>query len=186
MRGQEEEASRDRLEGYFFGELWRNVPEKAQGRLVDVDRDWLDKSRGRDYGPLLNDLQVAAEVICHSFIWEPLRSDRRLQRIQEKDQELRNDGRSPTISNYVWACKDQGFREFVQEQVVDRKDQQFLFQRLPKALRKLSELRNPAQHDPERRMRREEVEPLVKWFMGIDQRGVLRSLVEVGQKLVSK
>ena len=80
-------------------------------------------------------------------------------------------------------CREDAFKEFVQEKGVSSK---FLYKCLPKALNSLRQNRDDAQHNPERRMRREEVEPLVKWFMGIDQRGVLRSLVEVGQKLTSK
>ena len=188
LRGQEEEASRDRLERYFFGELWEKIPPKAREHLVNVDSAWFDKSRGRALGAVLNDLQVAAEVICHSFIREPLESlgDQSLLRILARDREPQDAGRSPTLPDYARVCEGDGFKKFVQEQGVSSDERRFLRQRLPKALRKLSELRNPAQHVPERRMRREEVEPLVQSFLGIGRPGVLRSLIEVGQKLISK
>ena len=188
LKADEEEASEKRLKGYFFGELWEKIPPKAQERLIYVDMAWFARSRGRDFGDVLNNLLVAADAMCHSFIREPLESlgDQSLLRILARDREPQDAGRSPTLSDYARVCRDYGFKKFVQEQGVSIEEGRFLNQRLPKALRKLSGLRNPAQHDPDRLMRREEVEPLIKWFMGIDQRGVLRSLVEVGQKLVSK
>ena len=188
-KADEEEASKDRLEGYFFGKSWRDVPQKAQERLVNVDRAWLDKSLGRDFGAVLNDLQVAAEVMCHFFIWEPLlksKGDQRLLKILAKDRELRDESRFPTISNYAWVCKEQGFRKFIQDKGASCEEKRFLHQDLPDALRNLSGFRNPAQHNPEKRMRREEVEPLIQLFLGMGRPGVLRDLVEVGQKLVSK
>ena len=184
----EEEASEDRLKGYFFGESWGKIPQKARDRLINVDRAWLAKPRGGDIGAVLNDLQVAAEVMCHSFIWEPLgkyRGDQTLLTFLKKDKELTDKGLNPTLSDYAWVCKDPGFRKFVNDRGASEEGT-FLHQILPKELYPLRKLRDAAQHNPEKRMHREEVEPLVQSFLGIGRTGVLRCLVEVGQKLVSK
>ena len=180
------EASADRLERYFFGESWKDITEKAQERLVNVDSAWFDKSRGRDLGAVLNDLQVATEVICHSFIWEPLLRFPGDLQSWARDRELQNKGLFPTLSDYARVCRGDGFKEFVQVQGVNTEDQRFLIQRLPKALGRLRKFRDDAQHNPETRMHRGDVEPLVQEFLGIGETGVLRRLAEVGQKLVSK
>lgn len=184
----EEGASEDRLKRYFFGESWGKIPQKARDRLINVDRAWLAKPRGGDIGAVLNDLQVATEVMCHSFIWEPLgkyRGDQTLLTFLKKDKELTDKGLSPTLSDYAWVCKDPGFRKFVKDRGASEEGI-FLHQILPKELYRLRKLRDAAQHNPEKRMHREEVEPLVQSFLGIGRTGVLRCLVEVGQKLVSK
>ena len=53
-KADEEEASKDRLDAYFFGKSWRDVLQTAHKRLVNVDRAWLDKSRGSDIEAVLN------------------------------------------------------------------------------------------------------------------------------------
>ena len=189
QKAYEEEASVDRRKGYFFGDLWEKMPLKARESLVNVDSAWFDKSRGRGFGAVLEDLLVAAEVMCHSFIWKPLLNspgDQMLLPILAEDRELQEKGFFETVSTYAWVCRQQGFKKFAQEKGIRNKEQQFLYQDLPEALYSLRGERTPARHNPEIRMRREEVEPLVRSFLGIGRPGVLRRLVEVGQKLISK
>ena len=188
-KADEEEASERRLKGYFFGESWEVIPEKAQERLVNVDEAWLSRARRRDIGAVLNDLQVAAEVMCNVFIWQPLLDspgDQRLLPILAKDRELREKGFFPTLSNYAWVCREQGFKAFVRDLGASGDEQRFLHRDLPQALDPLRELRNPAQHDPEKSFARSEVESLVNLYLGIGRAGILRRLAEVGPKLNSK
>ena len=105
-KAYEEEASEDRLKGYFFGDLWEKIPAKAREHLVNVDSAWFDKSRGRGLGAVLNDLQVAAEVMCRFFIWEPLLKSRgglSLLRIKRRHGELQ-DRRFPQLSPTMLGC----------------------------------------------------------------------------------
>ena len=188
-RKADEEASEDRLKGYFFGESWEKLPPKAQERLINVDRAWLARSQRRDYGDVLNDLQVAAEVIFHTFIWEPLlqsSGDRAILRILERDRGLRDKGYFPSLLDYAWVCREQGFKAFVRDLGASSDEQRFLHRDLPQALSSLRKLRNPARHHPIGRFPREDVEPLVNLFLGIGKPGILRRLAEVGPKLSSK
>ena len=188
-KADEEETSERRLKAYFFGESWETIPKKARERLVNVDEAWLSRSRHRDYGAVLNDLRVAAEAMCYTFIWEPLlksQSDQTLLRILDRDSDLRRRGYTPSLVDYAWVCKEQGFRKFVQERGVGGVEQQFLHRDLPNALHLLRKLRRDAEHDLVRSFARTEVEPSVRLFLGAGGFGVLRHLAEVGPKLGSK
>ena len=185
LRQQERDASEKRLSRYFFGETWRNIPEKAREHMVNVDVLWFSEARGAAIDAVLNDLQVAAETSCHAFIWEPLRQAEGGRELQERDAYLREKGLSPTLSDYISVCQQQFFKAFVQGQGVSESEQLFLISDLPPALNKLRRARDSAQHSPEKQMRRDEVEPFVRLFLGIGQPGVLRRLAEVGPKLTT-
>ena len=188
-RADEEEASERRLKAYFFGASWEKIPERARGRLVNVDEAWLSRSRGRDYGAVLNDLRVAAEAMCDKFLWKPLEKspwDQTLQRIVDRDSALRDRGHTPSLPHYASLCEEQGFRQFVQEQGASDFEQQFLHQDLPNALHLLRKLRRDAEHGPEKSFARSEVEWSVRLFLGVGGFGILRRLAEVGPKLSSK
>ena len=188
-RKADEEASEHRLKAYFFGELWENIPEKAQESLINVDEVWLSRARRRDYGAVLNDLQVAAESMCHTFIWKPLRKspgNQTILRILDRYPELRGRDYTPSLLDYAWVCREQGFKAFVRDLGASGDEQRFLHRDLPQALDPLRELRNPAQHDPEKSFARSEVESLVNLYLGIGRAGILRRLAEVGPKLSSK
>ena len=179
----------DRLKAYFFGASWEAIPERARGRLINVDEAWLSRSRGRDYGAVLNDLRVAAEAMCDKFLWKPLEKspwDQTLQRIVDRDSALRDKGHTPSLPHYASLCEEQGFRQFVQEQGVSDFEQQFLHQDLPNALHLLRKLRRDAEHGPEKSFARSEVERSVRLFLGAGGFGILRHLAEVGPKLSSK
>ena len=185
----EEEASESRLKGYFFGESWEKMPAKARAHLINVDGTWLSKARGGAIGAVLNDLQVAAEAMCHTFIWEPLlRSpgDQSLLPILAEARERNARGLYPTLSNCAWVCKQSAFRKLAQDRGSSQEEQRFLHSELPRAFNQLRKHRDDAQHHPERLLRREEVEPLVHSFLGVGGPGILRRLAEVGSKLSSK
>ena len=186
LRQQERDASGKRLIRYFFGETWRTIPEKARERLVNVDQIWFSEARGAAIDAVLNDLQVAAETSCHAFIWEPLRQAKggmELLDFKKRDTDLNKKGFSPTLSDYSWVCRQPFFKGFVQGHGVSESEQLFLVSDLLPALNKLRRARDSAQHSPEKQMRRDEVEPFVRLFLGIGRPGVLRRLAEVGPKL---
>ena len=188
-RYEEWNASEKRLQLYFFGDSWRNLPDKARERLRNVDTLWFSESRGLDYGSILNDLQVATENICYQYIWEPLRKAQGGQALLEfknRDADLGRERKSPTLADYRWVCGRSFFKEFVQGAGVSEEDRRFLIQRLPRALRDLYGSRHPSQHEPEVRMPRQQVEPFVRRFLGINQEGVLRRLAEIGPKLARR
>ena len=188
-KAEEEEGSEVRLKGYFFGESWEKIPAKARAHIINVDVTWLSKARGGAIWAVLNDLQVAAEAMCHTFIWEPLLrfpDDQTLRPILQEARDLNARGRDPNLSTYARVCKHQAFRKFAQGQGASQEEQRFLHSDLPNALYALRIRRNPAEHDPVRLFRREEVEPLVRLFLGIGRYGILPRLAEVGPKLSSK
>ncbi len=188
-RQDERDASLKRLGRYFFGEIWELIPEKAQERLVNADHLWFSEARGIALDAVLNDLQVAAETMCYSFIWEPLQKAKvnlELLEFVNKEDELSRKGFSPTLSDYSWVCRRPFFRAIVQASGLNQEEQQFLIRKLPPALLELRRKRDSSQHDPNMRLRREDVERIVKLFLGIGQPGVLRRLAEIGPKLAGK
>ena len=190
-RQDEKDASLNRLTRYFFGETWGNIPDRAREHLVNVDHLWFTNARGAAIDAVLNDLQVAAETMCYDFIWEPLQKaegGKDILEFRKADTELREKRFSPTLSNYGWVCRQSFFKSFVQGIGLDEEEQLFLTSDLTRALDSLRGKRDIAQHDPDpsRRVRREDVERLVKMFLGIGQPGVLRRLAEIGPKLAAK
>ena len=188
-RQDERDASEKRLVGYFFGETWRNIPEKAQERLVNADHLWFSNARGSAIDAVLNDLQVAAETTCYDFVWEPLRKAKGGQELLEfkkRDNDLNQNHRFPTLFDYAWVCGQRFFKEFLRGLGLDEEDQLFLTSDLESALDFLRRGRDVVQHDPNSRLRREDMERLVKLFLGIGQQGVLCRLAEIGPKLAGK
>ena len=168
-RQQERDASEKRLNRYFFGETWRNIPEKARECLVNVDQLWFTEAKGAAIDAVLNDLQVAAETMCHASIWEPLRQakgDRELLEFKKRDTVLSENYRSPTLSDYSWVCGRPFFKAFVQGLGLNEDEQKFLTADLGGDLDFLRRGRDVAQHDPNWRVRREDVERLVRLFLG--------------------
>ena len=189
LRQQERDASEKRLVGYFFGETWRDMPEKAREHLVNADYLWFTNARGVAFDAVLNDLQVAAETICYDFIWEPLRrakGGQELLEFKKRDNDLSQNHRFPTLSDYAWVCGQPFFKAFVQGLGLNEEEQLFLTADLENHLDFLRRGRDIAQHDPNARLRREDVERLVHLFFGIGQPGVLRRLAEIGPKLAAK
>ena len=189
LRQQEMDASEKRLRGYFFGETWRNIPEKAREHMVNVDVLWFTEARGAATDAVLNDLQVAAETMCYDFIWEPLRKaegDLELLEFKKRDAGLSENHRFPTLADYAWVCGQRFFKAFVQGLGLSEEEQRFLTADLESALDFLRRGRDSVQHDPNTRLRREDVERLVNLFFGIGQPGVLRRLAEIGTKLTGK
>ncbi len=127
--------------------------------------------------------------MCYGFIWEPLRKaegDQELLRFVERDNELNKNYRFPTLSDYSWVCGQRFFKAFVQGLGLSEEEQLFLTSDLESALDFLRRGRDVAQHDPNTRLRREDVERLIKLFLGIGQPGMLRRLAEIGPKLAGK
>ena len=183
-RRDEAEASALRLQRYFFGNTWLNLPEKARERVTNVDTLWFSESRGLDYGSIPNDFQVAVETMCHYYVWEPL------LKAQGGREELdaiapTERGKSPTLAQYIQVCRSPYFKTFVENQGFSGQ-QDFLTSRLPSALQYLLDLRNPGQHDPRVHMRRDQVERSVQLFLGIDCEGILPRLAEIGPKLARR
>lgn len=186
---QERDASQKRLKRYFFGEAWRNIPEKAQGRLVNADHLWFSNARGAATDGVLNDLQVAAQYMCYDFIWEPLRmakGDQNLLQFVNKDNELNIKNRFPTLWDYAWVCRQRFFKTFVQGFGLKEGDQLFLTECLSEDLDFLRRGRVVSEKDPNMRLHPEDIERLVKLFLGIGQPGVLRRLAEIGPKLMGR
>ena len=187
-RRDEMDASEQRLQLYFFGESWRSIPEKARERLINVDTLWFSDSRGLDYGSILNDLQVAAETMCYHFIWEPLlQTQGGPEQIDFERLDLHpiERGKSPTLAHYSRVCGSPLFKTFLRNRVTSD-EQEFLTSILPTALQYLLNFRNPGQHDPKRRMGRDEVEPFVRRFLGIGREEIIRRLAEIGPKLARR
>ena len=188
-RQQERDASEERLRRYFFGGAWGNIPEKAQGRLVNADNLWFTYARGAAIDAVLNELQVAAETMCYAFIWEPLRQAKGGQELPEfkkRETELNDKNLSPTLYDYAWVCKRPFFKAFVQRLGLNEEQQQFLTSDLEVDLDFLRRGREIVQHDPNRRLRPDDIERLVKLFLGIGEPGVLRRLAEIGPKLTGR
>ena len=188
-RRDEKDASEYRLRRYFFGDTWRNMPEKTRERLIVVDTLWFSESRGLDFGAILNELQVAVESMCYEFIWEPLRNaegGRDRLAFMGRDAELGRDRKSPTLSDYSWACGIPFFKELVQSREIANEERVFLTSKLPSALSYLLNYRNPSQHVHDKLMRRDEIEPFIRLFLGIGREGIIGRLAEIGPKLARR
>ncbi|MDP2952247.1 MAG: hypothetical protein Q8O76_02880, partial [Chloroflexota bacterium] len=188
LKETEDEAAKKRLKTYFFeGELWNQMPERAQRGLVDADRAWHSTRAGR-IEAIFNDLQVATESLCYACIWEGLRSGKGKQSILDfvrRDAELQEGRRNPTLADHAWVCRQPFFKEFMAAHNLAQGEREFLTHELPSALDELRRLRDVAQHDPKRTWRKEEVTPIFKRFLGIGQEGVLPRLAGVQRKISS-
>lgn len=188
-RQEEEEGAERRLRTYFFSSgLWDQMPDRARRSLVEADRVWYSPTKTR-FESTLNALQVAAETLFHRFFWEPLfetKGGREMLELVGLDTSLKEKGRNPTLANYSGACRHSSFKEFLANAKVTENDQRFLIRELPAAFDRLRKLRDSAQHNLKRTWRREEVEPVIREFVGIGSRGILPRLVEIGTKLTTK
>lgn len=186
LNQREDEAAEERLRAYFFGgDLWYQLSERAQRSLADADRAWHSARAGR-IEAVLNDLQVATESLCYTFVWEGLRAAKGKQSLLEfvnRDAELQERRHQPTLADYAWACRQPFFKEFITAPNLTGTERDFLARELPNALNGLRKLRDAAQHDPKRTWRREEVAPFVREFLGIGQQGVLPTLAEICRKV---
>lgn len=188
-RQDERDASEERLRRYFFGGSWENIPERARGRLINADHLWFSHARGAAIDAVLNDLQVAAQFMCHAFIWEPLnlaKGGQELLEFKKKENELNDKNRIPTLYDYAWVCGRPFFKVFVQRLGLSEEEQQFLISDLGVDLDFLRRGRVVAEKDPNRRLRPDDTQRLVKLFLGIGEPGVLRRLAEVGPKLTGR
>jgi hypothetical protein len=188
QRWIESEASETRLKRYFFGDSWKNIPQKERERLVNADLFWFSEAR-HDIGAILNELQVAAEAMCYDFfVGTPPRchgGGQELFDFMQKNTNLKSKGFQPTLLDYAWMCREQFFRTFVHGRGASEESQHFLTKTLPDALDDLRKARESAQHDPQRRWQREEVGHFFQLFLGIGNTGVLKRLVELGPKVAS-
>ena len=166
LRQHREMASETALKVYFLGEAWDNISERARDNLVYAERIWFESQR-RDFGPVPIQLRIAVVAMCYEYIWEPLRSasgDQKLLAFVKKDAELDENNRSPNLADYIWACRQQFFREFVQGKELNQQEQRFLFSNaegsLRNALRSLQEARNVAEHEHDSLLTRDKVKPI--------------------------
>ena len=185
----EDRAAERRLKTYFFdSQLWDKIPARAQRSLIDAERSWFSTSAGR-IESTFNHLKVAMESLLYSMFWEPLRSyeaDEPYEDFRKRDSEIRGSKHNPGLADYIRLCNEPLFKRFVADLELNRGDTAFLNHDLPQALRRLSQLRNPAEHDPTRRWHRREVEPIVCEILGIHRYGRLRRLLEIQTKAKAK
>lgn len=182
----EDQEAELRLKSYFFDfDLWLELPERAQRGLVMAERAWFATKSGR-IESVLSELQIAVESLLYPMIWKPLAECNKgldlMQIIEWANGPRRTAGR-PNLGHYAWVCKEGTFGSFWNSLTLSRPDIQFLRGELPCALETLKRLRNMAEHEPERKWRREEVAPVFKKFLGIGESGVLPQLAEVKRGL---
>ena len=84
------------------------------------------------------------------------------------------------MRDYITALKDVGAKDFLRDDLrLKDSDEQFIRQHGVKHFKRLSPLRNDAEHEHERTPDRKEVDALYAEALGIGQRGVLPELVRL-------
>lgn len=186
MREREDETAKNRLQTYFFNhELWKQLPEKTQRSLVDADRAWHSTKMGR-IESIFNDLKIAAESICYSFIWKGVSSWANRENIGtfiSKENHLKRINHEPTLVDYSWVLRQPFFIEFLNKYNIEEKEQIFLIEKLPSVFDELCTKRNISEHGPKYIANRADVGPIFKAFMGIGQEGILPRMAEIKKKI---
>ena len=183
----EKDASKNRLEKYFFGNNWDNLPERAQSRLISADGDWNSRQRIALEG-VLNHILRAATATCYEFIWYPLEFGRGINIPEFVDKLEELGGRihtDPGLSDYIWVCEQDFYKKFLSDREL-HDDVQFLTEDLPAALHLLRSNRNTAEYEEyktESPWSRESLRPFFNSFLGIGQPGILPQLARIGRKL---
>ena len=190
---REDMAAERRLQSYFFtDDLWQALSNRARQALITADRAFVDATSGRRTG-FLNELRVATEEVLHHHFWKPfiewaegqgIIGEQRFTGLRRVRERLAQRNRSPSLRDYITALEDVGAKDFLRDDLeLKDSDEQFIRQRGVKHFKRLSPLRNDAEH--ERTPDRKEVGALYAEALGIGQRGVLPELVRLLSKRTS-
>ena len=137
---------------------------------------------------ILNELLIAMEEMLSAYIWEPLSAaewDPGLDEFEERRKCLHMRDRNPSITDFVWVCRQPFFQKYLDGIDIGEQEIRFLTEYLPARMDALRNARNQAQHEVGHIAPREDIERHFRGFIGIGQLGVLPMLARVGQTLKS-
>ena len=184
-RRDEEVAAETRLQKYFFGDNWRDLPERAQERIINADILWTSRQRVNREA-LLNEIQRATEEMCFAFIWHPLMEEEIASGglLTEIESRMAADRRQqPGVGDFIRICDRRFFSEYLERRNLDEDEIQFMSEDLPVGMRQLRPARNSAEHVMGRSVPGQQIEELYRKFLGIGRPGILPELVRTGRKL---
>ena len=172
-----------RLKTYFFGQDWAVLPDRAKDRLITADTLWHSQANIA-WEAVINDLRIATEDMCQTFLWQPLTSSNAgvspaLLALLKQGLNIQE---RPGIVNCIGVCKESEFADYLKRQKVGSQDIAFLTKELPTAMDWLRRSRNRAEHESHS-WSRDEVRPYFNRFLGINDQGVLPELARIGRKL---
>ena len=184
----ESNAAESRLKTHFHGGAsWASLAERARRHLVNADILFHSTQRvGTE--AILNELLIAVEEMFSAYIWEPLSAaewDPELDEFEERRKCLHMRDRNPSITDFVWVCRQPFFQKYLEGFDIDEQEIRFLTEYLPARMDALRNARNLAQHEVGHIAPREDIEWHFRGFIGIGQPGALPMFARVGQTLKS-
>lgn len=194
-RRDDEEASETRLRNYFFGDCWDNIAEEIQSKLKTIDYLWFSPQK-MDFGDVVEDLKIVTEQLVRQLLWDPFvqwRNSNDYKRdlevlkkeiaFEKSLQFLKDTGYEPWLPYYAAMLALPSFKEqFIPQAPFSEDDRKFILNNLAEPLTKLNPKRKKRAHPPpsERKTwQREDVGPLLKQFLGINEEGVLPRLARM-------
>ena len=185
LKYERESAAETRLKNYFFDINWSYLPERAQRGLITADI-LLNLTPGVRLEGLLNELRIATEEMCYQVVWQHLDNSRTppLEFIREKLKLDERSGQSDLgISDYIRICGSRWYRDFLNQQSLDRDDVKFLTSQLPQGMGQLRSERNVAEHEIGTLAAPDSPQSFYRGFLGIGRPGILPELAQIGRKL---
>ncbi|MBN1602194.1 MAG: hypothetical protein JW915_11335 [Chitinispirillaceae bacterium] len=184
---REEEAAERRLKEYFFdGKNWDNIPDRAKSSLISADRDWFSGTSIRKE-VILNHLAIATEEILYHGLWMKLDE---FSNANTLDANLRNEylkTKQEMLSNRIRSklriladfCREPLTGNYLSKIRTGQQEKDWFQKRLPGIIHDLYNQRNNAEHELEKRWKRDEIGRYYREFIGIGSSGILPRLVQI-------
>ena len=188
---QEDKRAEDRLRAYFFDETqWNVLPERARDELILADKAWMSANRVRPSlgRSIPNSLRKATEHILEQNLWDPLvkwadapeqvnLDFRELRRVRKRLAQL---GHEPALADYMKVFSDSGVVKYLHDHF-EKKDADFIKNKVKKRLRELKAARNPEEHGMGAPVNLGELRDIYGHFLGIGPKrpGILPELVRL-------
>ena len=185
----EEEAARDRMRLYFFGETWATLTCRAQAAIVNADLHMHSKERRQRLEAIINELRIATEEIFNQGLWKPLATVGpaewfpELDRFEDRRAGLHPRSRDPGLKDFEWACSQPFFRMFLEKRSLESSEIEFLTQDLPVLCQQLRRHRNSSEHSLDTISSRVAVDDVFRKLLGINREGVLPELARIGKRM---
>lgn len=124
--------------------------------------------------------------MCERFIFQPLKNEERTKsRILSIEAKVAEDWRRSSLGvrEYIEICEIESLTGLLAERKLTGDEILFMTQRLPMAMRQLTDARNSAEHETGTSVSSELIGSAYQLFLGIGQPGILPQLARIGRKL---
>jgi hypothetical protein len=186
LHASEDIISEKRLNNYFFAdEIWRLIPNRARGSLINADRDWFCGPKARKEA-LLTHIKVAVEELISQGLWKPLsqwmlkNDDRRRlgKDFSELEKKLYQIHHNPTLFDFEKMLGFQVTYAYLTERGVPQLEREWLTKELPRLLSTLRVKRDKAEHES-LKWTDQQLRIHFNTYIGIGKPGIIQRLVSV-------